>query len=594
MEDNRRSAIAIFLCIVIVLVWTQYIQVTQFPNAGRAQVQVTPQAGVPAPVGQMDASPSPAVSAQLSAAVAAPAPSQTGRASLEAIEKSELLTVETSLVTMQVSRLGGRIYSFKLKGYKKELRSEEPLELVSRRDGSALPLGVYSAQYNDEQVLYAVKASDNALPDGRYRTSLGGELKLEMTGRFPDGSTINKTLGIRDDSFLVKVGVSLPQSAQSANPLWLEWTAYSAAERIDNRIDPEQYTTLAAGGKLETVQLRFPERVKDFEGASWGAFGDKYFMAALVPPEQSGRVVRVAREDVAAPVLAGAPAGAVTAGGGVFSLFVSGAAAGGEFALYAGPKDYRVLRDAGYDLFRGIDLGTFSFISYPLLRLVSIFHGLLANYGLAIILLTLVIKALFLPLTKASFKSMKAMQDIQPEMKALRERIKDPTKLNQEMGALFKKHGVNPMGGCLPIAVQLPVWLGLYWSLSLSIELRHAPFALWINDLSAPEHLELFGIGIPVMVLLMGLSMFLQQLSMPNTAADPTQQKIMMFTPVIFTAMFIIFPMPSGLVLYWLISNVISITQQMFLRKSGGISAELATLIASVGIFAFGYILTLL
>jgi YidC/Oxa1 family membrane protein insertase len=188
---------------------------------------------------------------------------------------------------------------------------------------------------------------------------------------------------------------------------------------------------------------------------------------------------------------------------------------------------------------------------------------------------------------------MKAMQDIQPEIKVLRERVKDPTELNQETLALYKKRGVNPVGGCLPMMLQIPVFLGLYNALLNAMELRHAPFALWITDLASPERLEIFGIGVPVMILIMGVTMFVQQWTTPTTA-DPAQKKAMMLMPFMFTGMFIIFPFPSGLVLYWLVNNLISIVQQVYLRGSSKASPLQATIIASVAIFGLGYIVTLL
>jgi YidC/Oxa1 family membrane protein insertase len=199
-----------------------------------------------------------------------------------------------------------------------------------------------------------------------------------------------------------------------------------------------------------------------------------------------------------------------------------------------------------------------------------------------------------LPLSKASFESAKKMQNLQPEIKALRERIKDPTQLNQEMFALYKRKGVNPMGGCFPVLIQIPVFLGLYNALLNALELRHAPYALWIKDLSAPENLQLFGIGIPVMVLLMAASMIYQTWTTPNPSADPTQQKMMMIMPVVFAGMFIVFPMPAGLVLYWLVNNIISIIQQLYMRSSEKGSVYIGTLVASVVIFGVGYLLTLI
>jgi YidC/Oxa1 family membrane protein insertase len=186
------------------------------------------------------------------------------------------------------------------------------------------------------------------------------------------------------------------------------------------------------------------------------------------------------------------------------------------------------------------------------------------------------------------------MQDLAPEIKALRERIKDPTQLNQETFALYKRKGVNPMGGCLPVAVQIPVFLGLYNALLNAIELRHAPFALWITDLSSPEKLTVWGIGIPVMVLLMAASMIYQQWTTPNPSADPAQQKMMMIMPVVFAGMFIVFPMPAGLVLYWLVNNIISIIQQLYMRNAQKGSVYVGTMVANAVIFGVGFLLTLI
>jgi YidC/Oxa1 family membrane protein insertase len=336
-------------------------------------------------------------------------------------------------------------------------------------------------------------------------------------------------------------------------------------------------TYLDGFGKVRHVPLaEVPEGVRDFGTSKWASLGDIYFMATLVP-SVTGRNTMLGRE------------------GEVFKARVAGGREGGDFTLYIGPKDYKTLQFLGeYNLERAIDLGWFSFLAYPLLWLLHYLFRFLGNYGLAIIALTLIVKSALLPLSKAAFVSIRKMQDLQPEIKALRERVKDPTQLNQEIFALYQRRGVNPMGGCFPMFIQIPVFLGLYQALLNSIELRHADFALWITDLSAPEKLHIFGIGVPVMVLLMAASMIIQQWTTPNTAADPAQQKMMMFMPIIFAGMFIIFPMPAGLVLYWLVNNLISITQQVYMRNSEKGSVYVATLIASSAIFAFGYILTLI
>jgi len=197
-------------------------------------------------------------------------------------------------------------------------------------------------------------------------------------------------------------------------------------------------------------------------------------------------------------------------------------------------------------------------ISRPLLVILKVFNRFLHNWGLAIILLTILIKILFYPLTHKSYKSMKQMQELQPLINKLRQKYKnDREALNREMMQLYRARKINPFGGCLPMLLQIPVFFGLYRVLLYSVELRNSPFFLWITDLSAKDPLY-------ITPILMGASMFLQQKMTPTTA-DPAQAKLMMFMPIIFTVMFLNFP--SGLVIYWLMNNILSIGQQYYINK---------------------------
>ncbi len=211
-----------------------------------------------------------------------------------------------------------------------------------------------------------------------------------------------------------------------------------------------------------------------------------------------------------------------------------------------------------------------SFIITPLRWVVDLLYSWVGSYGVAIILLTILIKLIFWPITQKGMKSMKNMQKLQPKIAKLRERFKDdPAKMNQEMMTLYKTYKVNPVGGCLPMLIQIPFFFALYRVLMAAIELRHAPFMLWINDLSAPDRLWIgFDIpylhGLPIMTLLMGASMYLQQKMTPTTM-DPTQARIMQFLPIVFTVMFINFA--SGLVLYWFVNNLLSILQQYLINR---------------------------
>ena len=208
----------------------------------------------------------------------------------------------------------------------------------------------------------------------------------------------------------------------------------------------------------------------------------------------------------------------------------------------------------------------FWFVAIPLLRALRVLHVITHNYGIAIIVLTALVKIVTAPLTRTTFRNMREMQKIQPQMAKLRERFKDDqTALQKEMMELYRRHRVNPFSGCLPMVLQIPIFIGLYNALSHAIELRHAPFMLWINDLSAPDRLMIGSVPVPVLTLLMGASMFLQQWLTPQQG-DPTQQRMMMFMPLVFTFMFINFP--AGLVLYWLVNNVLTIAQQYWMMRS--------------------------
>ena len=234
--------------------------------------------------------------------------------------------------------------------------------------------------------------------------------------------------------------------------------------------------------------------------------------------------------------------------------------------MFAGPKRYDLLRETGKDLEKLVDYGWFTIVAKPLVWLMKTSNRVTGNYGIDIILLTILIKILFYPLTQKSMASMKKMQDLQPIIVKLKEKYKgDAARLNQETMGLYKTYKINPLSGCLPMLLQIPVFIALYKGLLVTIELRHSPFFLWINDLSAPEHLwdiAVAGYTIPIRLLplLMGVSMFFQQKLTP-AAGDPNQQKIMMFMPVIFTFMF--WGFPTGLVIYWLANNVLSIGQQL-------------------------------
>jgi len=578
-EFNKNALRAIILCIVVVYVYNNMFLAPKRP--------VKPPQGAQAPNAQV-AQPSAAAVGQDSpvrpsgpaTVVGVPQQAPTTRPSLSELQAAGVTFIESDNVRIAISNLGARAVGVALTRYMVRQGDENALDLASDLTGAPYPLGVYAGAESDERVVYALSSVNGAPASSRsanLRVAPNTKVSVEFKGMLPSGTGITKTLTVSSGSYVIPVAVKLDRPLASGQTIWIEWARHFAKESSSRDAGLSHVTYLDGFNKIHHVDPKeLSPELRDFGTSRWVALGDLYFEATLIPTV-AGRNTMIGFEK------------------DIYTARVAGASDGGNFSIYAGPKDYRTLEAVGdIELERSIDLGWFSFLALPLLWLLHYLYELLGNYGLAIIALTLLVKAVLLPLSKASFESMKAMQELQPEIKALRERIKDPNQLNQETFALYKRKGVNPMGGCLPMFIQIPVFLGLYQALLNSIELRHSPFALWITDLSSPEKLELFGMGIPVMVLLMAASMIIQTWTSPNPSADPAQQKAMMIMPFVFAGMFIIFPMPSGLVLYWLVNNIISIIQQMYMRNTEKGSVYVGTLVASVAIFGAGFILTLI
>lgn len=573
-EFNQRALKALLLCVIVFFIYTNIFLAPKRPQAPTQAPQVASNA---------QTAPSQGVVAQPSApatVVGIPQQPPSSHPTLQQLQESGVTFIESNEARFSIAHLGARAIGVSLAQYKLTLGAESPLDLASDLSAVGYPLGVYAGSESDETVRYTL-ASVNGAPATSQTANLkvapNSKVIVEFKGVFPSGIGITKRLTISADSYLIPVEVKLDRPLPAGQVVWLEWARHFPIESSSRSAGLSHVTYLDGFDKIRHAS---PEELtvayRDFGTTKWVSLGDLYFMTSLIP-SVSGRNTMIARE------------------GEIYLVRVAGAQDGGVFSLYAGPKDYKLLEQLGdYQLQRSIDLGWFSFLALPLLWLLHALYTVLHNYGLAVIALTLIVKAVLLPLSKASFESMKAMQELQPEIKALRERVKDPTQLNQETFALYKRKGVNPMGGCLPMFIQIPVFLGLYQALLNSIELRHSPFALWITDLSAPEKLQVLGIGVPVMVLLMAASMIIQTWTSPNPSADPVQQKTMMLMPVVFAGMFIIFPMPAGLVLYMLVNNLISITQQMYMRNAEKGSVYVGTLVASVAIFGAGFILTLI
>jgi YidC/Oxa1 family membrane protein insertase len=471
------------------------------------------------------------------------------------------ITVKTKRFEAVFSERGGSLKSFKLADYKERLGDKALKEVIQVQEPDQYPLQLEWIKQTPPTSTPAFFQAD--------RTS------LELTPQQPQGSltfrsvsdqgiTVIKTYTFSYDSY--RIGLELKVVNRASRPL-----EGNLALIFQNRFPKTDAAAAAFQGQLTLINGKYEEKSIDkFEKESvltgkieWGALSDTYFMGALAPLESEGiislKTIRPGPEQLMTrfilPPLNLPPGEDKTL----------------QFALYFGPRDIGILKSLNLQLEKAVNFGFFDIVSKPLLWVLNFFYGYLHNYGWAIILLTILVKIVFWPLTHKSYKSMKDMQKLQPKMAKIREKHKDNREqMNQEMMALYKTYKVNPMGGCLPMVIQIPVFFALYSLLGYAIELRHAPFMLWITDLAAPDRLPIgipipyVGEGIPVLTLLMGASMFIQQKMTPTTG-DPTQAKIMLFLPVVFTFMFINFA--AGLVLYWLVNNVLSIGQQYYINK---------------------------
>jgi YidC/Oxa1 family membrane protein insertase len=457
--------------------------------------------------------------------------------------------VETDLYRATFTSFGGRLKHFELKEQRVTAdRNSPPLDMVVSE--SLLPLGVYW-KTDDGRTAGDARISFDVQSDAP-RAAAGQTVTVTMAGTAADGARVTKTVTLRGDSYVARAAVRV----DSASAIGLAW-ARQVPKLGANAYGATEGPVAFVDDVLQVHQVQQLEAPVTHEGVvDWAGYEDHYFLAAYYPDER--RLLR----------FVGAK------GGEVGEVILWDDAAAGEISLnlFVGPKSIRLLGSLGHNLQEAINLGYFAFIARPMLELLILLHRFLGNYGWAIILLTLGIRIVFYPVNKKQLEAMKAMQRIQPELKRIQEKYKDDREqLNKEMIEVYRRHKVNPLGGCLPMLLQLPVFLGLYNALMQAIELRHAPFIGWINDLSQPDRLGALPIplvsppGIPVLTLLMGASMVVQQKMTPSSA-DPVQQRMMMILPVVFTVMFINFP--AGLVLYWLSNNVLSIAQQQLMTRS--------------------------
>lgn len=553
---EKRTIVAFVLSFVVLIGWSLLFapkeaerpprkeMVTEGGSPTRAETQ-TVAPGVPqeiAPAADHEASPDPGAQ----------------------ITQKEVV-IETPLYRAVMTNVGPTFKSFKLKRYREANDPASPwIELLSRMQGA----GDFTlVQFGDQTFAFDRDRTFEVDVDSVTLTEGGERKEVVFERRSPEGLVHRQIYRFSPGSYAIDVELEVKNG--SATDVTGAFKGGLTAVPPKEKKGYYSYVGLVLyqDRKLEEVELEDPSEQKQFNGAvGWLAYEDDYFMRALLPPEpltegrvQAERLVSGWLEAVYVPSVVTVAAGQTAAA---------------TYGLYLGPRDLGTLKGVGRDLDRVVDFGWTDIIAKPLLHLLRFFNQYIHNYGFSIILLTILVKIIFWPLTHKSYKSMKEMQKLQPRLAKIREKYKDNKEMmNREMMGLYKTYKVNPMSGCLPMIIQIPVFFALFRILGSAIELRHAPFLLWIDDLAAPDRLFQFPFdiplmappsGIPVLTLLMGASMFIQQ-KMTPTPGDPAQAKIMMFLPLIFTFMFINFP--SGLVLYWLVNNVLSIGQQYRIQK---------------------------
>ncbi len=455
------------------------------------------------------------------------------------------VTVTTPLYKAVFYSGGGLLRSFELAHYTVGLKKDSGLvNLVDQKAAALNSLGLLingTPTWNTGK--WSVEGGDLNLAGGKSGT-------LRFVGEL-DGLRLVRELTFNADSYQIGEKVLLSSPAQRILNLGFTVGVGSMSGSTDNQYNLSRVAQLKGGSFAEeTSEDTLKTGLSLQDDIAWGAVMSNYFLAAVSPDKPAANmraklengVYRVALEEAGVTVTPGQDS--------VVSA-----------TYYFGPKKSDYLASAPNNLEKAINYGWFSIIARPLISMLNFFHDWVGNYGVAIILLTVVIKIVLWPLSYKSYKSMQQMKKLQPMMAKIREKYgSDRERMNKEMMQLYKTYKVNPAGGCLPIVLQIPVFIGLYQGLLNAIELRHAAFIthlpftdmIWLADLSVKDPYY-------ITPLIMGAGMFLQQKLTP-TPGDPTQAKIMLFMPVIFTFMFINFP--SGLVLYWLTNNVLSIGQQ--------------------------------
>ena len=469
----------------------------------------------------------------------------------------ETVMVETPLYKAVFSSKGAGIKSWLLKNYREELAQTAPnVEMVTPAL-EEYPLQDKLVKGAASEVIY-FKPSQSSIS-----LAVGQKQELIFKWQSQDGISVEKKYTISANTYSIQAETTISNNSATQFEGQLATGLSASVKFLEKRGGSyHKGPILYSDGKVLTKDIKEGEETLAGK-ILWSGLEDMYFLSVIIPKNVENAKWSTLTTKGLVKVAAVVPVNLAPHAHAAFG-----------YTAYIGPKEMDILTAQGVHLDGSINLGWFTFLAKPFLVAMNFLYSYIHNYGLVIILLTIVIKILFHPLTKKSMNSMKEMQKVQPQIAALREKYKDDKeKMNRELMELYKRYKINPVGGCLPMVLQIPVFIALYNVLGASIELRHAPFMLWIHDLSAPDRLAQIPAIVPFiggsafgpLPILMGATMLIQQKMTPSTM-DPAQAKMMLIMPIVFTFMFLNFP--SGLVLYWLINNVLSIAQQYYIQET--------------------------
>ncbi len=477
------------------------------------------------------------------------------------------ITLSTPYYTIAVSEHKAAVTSLTLNDYRETNDDGSPAKQLVPEELADLTGGIFSIDTAQGSIRGLADAVFSCDADSTNLSLNEGEKNITFSWTNPDGITVKKVLTFRADSYLIHCNIIVQNgSGMPVNDAMSICVPGHFNEDVKHRSRFAYEGPIAyIDNKFTTIKPKDLEDKDTYSGTvAWAGYTTRYFLTAVMPDTPEAATLKL--------------------------TFVNGVVTNRlvtqmprldpekqnqqSFTLYMGPKSYKILSRYDNLLKKSVNFGFFDILAKPLLIAMNFIHDIIPNYGVAIILLTIIIKLLFWPLGTKSYKSMNEMKKVQPLMTQIREKYKDDKqRMNQEIMGLYKTYKVNPASGCLPLLVQMPIFFALYRMLYMAIELRHAPFVGWIRDLSGPERLFHFNFaipfmeppyGIPVLTLLMGASFLLQQ-KMTPTGGDPMQAKMMMLMPLFMTVLFINFP--AGLVLYMFINNIISMGQQYYTQK---------------------------